>query len=95
MVRWLRENCDGYDASDARVAVDKLLESKVLGHHALNEAERHARYWQSLHFDPRKTHRRIYFGIQTGSKGEQFSLGETFVSTNPDPHGPELIERDL
>lgn len=96
MANWLRESCDGFESGDARAAIDVMLEAKVPGHRALaDEAERHARFWQSLHFDPRTTHRRIYFGIQTGSADEQFSLGETFVSTNPDPHGPELIETDL
>ena len=95
MARWLQGNCDGYESDDARAAVDSLLEAKVPGHHALANAERHARYWRTLHYDPQKTHRRIYFGIQTGSAYEQFSLGETFISTNPDPQGPQLIETDL
>jgi FtsP/CotA-like multicopper oxidase with cupredoxin domain len=96
MTRWLKQNCDGFEGNDARAAVDALLVTRLPGHHAIgSDAERHARYWQSLHFDPRKTHRRAYFGIQTGSSDEQFSLGETFVSTNQDPNGPELIETDL
>jgi len=96
MARWLKDNCDGYEADDARAAVDVLLETKVPGHRAIaSRADRHKRYWRALHFDPRTTHRRIYFGIQTGSTDEQFSLGETFVSINPDRRGPELIETDL
>lgn len=96
MARWLRENCDGYESTDARAAVDSLLEIKVAGHHAIaSNAQRHLRYWQTLHFDPRTTHRRIYFGIQTGNGNELFALGETFVSSNSNTHGPELIEMDL
>ncbi|WP_257168089.1 multicopper oxidase domain-containing protein [Bradyrhizobium sp. SRS-191] len=95
MARWLQDNCDGYENSDARAAIDVLIESKVPGHHAIANKDRHSRYWQSMHFDPRTTHRRIYFGIQTDGANEQFALGETFISTSHDPDGPELIETDL
>ena len=98
MARWLREDCDGYSSTDSMALVDSLLQQAMPGHQPIaSDIERKFRYWTSLHFDPRTTHRRIYFGIQDAEGDERFVLGETLVKTVPfgGPNIPRLQETDL
>lgn len=93
--RWLREDCDGPGSADGLAQIDALLTSVVPAHQPItNDAERRQRYWTHLHFDPRTTHRRIYFGIQTASGDERFVMGETLVRAGHPPQEPGLVEMD-
>ena len=96
IVRWLREDCDGFAANDALAQADTLLQTALPGHQPIpNELQRKIRYWTQLHFNPATTHRRIYFGIQDAGGDEQFVLGETLVTARSNPAGPPLVESDL